>query len=47
MKNNVESDPCVFCGTELSLWERTRCYCWNCGDFGTDTYDEEVEELNG
>lgn len=44
MQCTSDSDICVFCGTGLSLWEKTRCYCWNCGDFGTDTYDEETEE---
>jgi hypothetical protein len=44
MKNAADADICVFCGSELSLWEKTRCYCWHCGEMGAEAYDEETED---
>ncbi|HJV45426.1 MAG TPA: hypothetical protein VJ824_06835 [Bacillota bacterium] len=40
----LNSDVCVYCGDDLSKWERIRSYCWDCNELMTDTYNEEVEE---
>lgn len=38
-----DRDLCIHCGKELSSWERTRSYCWECNELSTVTYYEEED----
>ncbi|MEW9672256.1 hypothetical protein [Ammoniphilus sp. 3BR4] len=38
------SDCCVYCGEELSLFEKNRSECWNCQDIMSVTYSDDLEE---
>lgn len=35
----LEPDVCIYCGEQLSIWESTRHYCWNCNELTSETDD--------
>lgn len=48
-EKNQPTDKCIYCGNELTKWERNRSYCWTCGELSSVTYEENEEpelELN-
>jgi predicted amidophosphoribosyltransferase len=40
-----EPDVCLYCGKQLSIWENTRHYCWNCHELTSEGFHEEDEDL--
>ncbi|WCK53336.1 hypothetical protein PP175_18435 [Aneurinibacillus sp. Ricciae_BoGa-3] len=36
------ADRCIYCGEELVLWEKSRCYCSSCKDLTEITYADDV-----
>ena len=41
-----EMDVCVYCGEELSRWEKNRSYCWLCDEKWSITYNEKEENIS-
>ncbi|WP_269432567.1 hypothetical protein [Bacillus sp. FJAT-18017] len=42
----LQSDPneCIYCGDQLTKWESTRSYCWDCSETTSpEAYHDEDE----
>ena len=36
---------CIYCGEPLSVWERTRSYCWNCNELtSAEAFNEDTDD---
>jgi hypothetical protein len=38
----MNEDRCIYCGEELVLWEKSRCYCSSCKDLTEVAYADDV-----